>query len=299
MILTRQNLTWSACDALAADGRKPSIGLVRDWTLATGGAKKGSDGDVQKDINAWFGDLLKLKKDKSIADLPDPVAALARDFWRLAVDAANESIAHERTKLDAEKTEMEKLIDLAQEDTVAAVEIANLLKGKIAIANEAIGGRDQTIGRLESVVLEQQKQIESRNDRIEAQAANIARLGEEGAILLVEMEANRKHGLLQIDQARAALRQYKAESVKTTEAAHFALEQRRQTTSALETELAEVRGRMSALEESMESGKQRIASLETELSSTRLLQSVTQSKLPQRSVGAKAGTMASTRRRKK
>lgn len=298
-MLTRQNLTWSACDALAADGRKPSIGLVRDWTLANGGTKKGSDGDVQKDINAWFSDLLKLKKDKSIADLPDPVAALARDFWRLAVEAANESLVHARAKLDAEKTEMEKLIDLAQEDTVAAVEIANLLKGKIAIANETIGSRDQSIGRLESAVLELQKQIESKNDRIEAHTVHIARLGEERAVLVVEMDANRKQGLLQIDQARTQLRQYKTEAVKAAEAAHFALEQRRQAASALETELAEARGRMSALEESLESGKQRIASLEIELSSTRPLPSVIQPKLPQRSVGAKAGTMASTRRRKK
>jgi hypothetical protein len=51
--LTRQDLTRLACDALAGAGKKPSIGLVREWTITTAGAKKGSDGDVQKDINLW------------------------------------------------------------------------------------------------------------------------------------------------------------------------------------------------------------------------------------------------------
>ena len=51
--ITRQELTWRACDALAAAGKKPSIGLVREWTIAATGPKKGSDGDVQKDIHLW------------------------------------------------------------------------------------------------------------------------------------------------------------------------------------------------------------------------------------------------------
>lgn len=65
--------------------------------------------------------------------LPDAVGALARDFWRLAVDAAGDALATEREQLAADKAESEKLIDLAQEDTVAAVEIATHLKHQLAL----------------------------------------------------------------------------------------------------------------------------------------------------------------------
>jgi hypothetical protein len=48
----RRSLTWEACDALASTGEKPTIGKVREWTLVERGAKRGSDADVQADINA-------------------------------------------------------------------------------------------------------------------------------------------------------------------------------------------------------------------------------------------------------
>ena len=101
----RRNLSWAACDALAAQGKKPSLGLVREWTIATTGAKRGSDGDVQQDIHQWYDDLLKLKRDRDIADLPAAVSGLARDFWRLAVDSASDALAAERAALAKEKTE--------------------------------------------------------------------------------------------------------------------------------------------------------------------------------------------------
>ncbi|MGI4849657.1 MAG: DNA-binding protein, partial [Janthinobacterium lividum] len=82
--LNRVDLTRIACDAIAAQGKKPSIGQVREWTIANCGGKKGSDGDVQRDISSWFDDLLKLKRDKHIEGLPDAVAALARDLWQLS-----------------------------------------------------------------------------------------------------------------------------------------------------------------------------------------------------------------------
>ena len=102
--LSRQELTRLACDTLAAAGKKPSIGLVREWTIAETGAKKGSDGDVQRDINLWFDDLLKLKRDIAIDGLPDAVGSLARDFWRLAVDSATDTLAGAREALAAEKS---------------------------------------------------------------------------------------------------------------------------------------------------------------------------------------------------
>ena len=123
--LTRQELTWRACDALAAAGKKPSINLVREWTIASTGAKKGSDGDVQKDINGWFDDVLKLKRDSVIDGLPDAVGSLARDLWRLAVDCAGDALAGERDVLGADKAAADKLVAQAREKTVTAVELGS------------------------------------------------------------------------------------------------------------------------------------------------------------------------------
>ena len=49
-LLTRQDLTNVACDSLASEGKKPSVPLVRERTMQLAGIKRGSDGDVQKDI---------------------------------------------------------------------------------------------------------------------------------------------------------------------------------------------------------------------------------------------------------
>src|SRR5207247_7177 len=150
-------------------------------------ARKGSDGDVQQDIHQWFEDLLKLKRDRTIAELPDAVGAAARDFWRLAVDAANDALASERETLAKEKIEAEKLIDLAQEDTVAAVEIATHLKHQLALAGEIIAGRDDAIQRLEEAHAALRATLDAREERIAGLSAELARKAGEHAAGLAEL----------------------------------------------------------------------------------------------------------------
>jgi chromosome segregation ATPase len=266
----RQNLTWAACDALAATGKKPSIGLVREWTLATTGTKKGSDGDVQKDIHQWYDDLLKLKRDKAIADLPPAVSALARDFWRLAIDSANDSLSAERATLAKEKAEAEKLIDLAQEDTAAAVDIANQLKGMLAIAHETIAGRDETIKRLEETLSEARATLAAKDERIAGVTAELARKAEEHAAGLAEREGLRRHTLLQIDQARGEARHWKAEFERVAHENKSTVDTYRRKAATLENDLASARGRLSAIEESLAASRQRNTELEATLAQYRV-----------------------------
>jgi len=265
----RKHLTWSACDALAAEGRKPSLGLVREWTIATTGAKRGSDGDVQQDIHQWYDDLLKLKRDKAIADVPAAVAGLARDFWRLAVDCASDALASERAALAKEKAEAEKLIDLAQEDTVAAVEIANQLKGKLAIANEAISGRDDAIKRLEASLAEIRATFQAKDERIAGLSADLARKAEEHASGMAELEGLRRHSLLQIEQARGETRHWKTEFGRVDHENKTTLETYRHKASTLANELAAARGRLGAVEDALAAAQHRVSSLETALSAAR------------------------------
>jgi hypothetical protein len=263
--LSRQELTRHACDALAAEGKKPSIGLVREWTIAHTGAKKGSDGDVQKDITAWFDDLLKLKRDKAVAGLPDAVGALARDFWRLAVDTADDNLALEREALVAEKAAAERLVTLAQEDTVSAVEIANQIKGKLAIAAETIAGRDETIKRLEEALSEARSTLQAKDERIAGLSAEIARKAEEHATGLAEIDGLRKHSLLQIDQARGDARHWKSEFERVDHENKSIVDKYRQQASTLGAELAAARGRLGAVEEALAAAVTRAKEIEVEL----------------------------------
>ncbi|AIY41746.1 KfrA protein [Collimonas arenae] len=262
----RQNLSWTACDALAAQGKKPSIGLVREWTIATTGAKKGSDGDVQKDISEWYADLLKLKRDKSVADLPDAVAALTRDLWRFAVESANDSLTAERASLAAEKIESEKLIDLAQEDTLAAIEIANEIKGKLTIANAALLGRDEQIKRLEESLSEQRAILLVKDERIVGLIADLGRKAEEHAAGLAELDGLRKHSLLEIDRARGEAKRWQAEFARVEAEGKSAAHAYREKIAALENDLSGARGRLGAIEESLADANKRVEATQAELS---------------------------------
>jgi hypothetical protein len=298
--LSRQELTRLACDALAADGKKPSIGLVREWTIAHAGAKRGSDGDVQKDITTWFDDLLKLKRDKAVAGLPDAVAALARDFWRLAVDTADDNLAREREALAEEKAEAEKLVTLAHEDTVSAVEIANQVKGRLAIATETIAGRDETIKRLEEALSEARSTLQAKDERIAGLSAELARKAVEHAAGLAEIDGLRKHSLLQIDQARGDARHWRSEFERVDHENKTTVDTYRQQASTLGAELAAARGRLGAVEEALATAVTRTKEIENELTSAKGKELAAGAGTPARRFGASKlrAAAADIRRRK-
>ncbi|GAC1411566.1 MAG: hypothetical protein NVSMB6_12930 [Burkholderiaceae bacterium] len=298
--LSRQDLTRLACDALASQGRKPSIGLVREWTIAHAGAKKGSDGDVQKDITSWFDDLLKLKRDKAVAGLPDAVSALARDFWRLAVDTADTTLTQEREALAAEKNNAEKLVALAQEDTGAAVEIAHQLQGKLALANETISGRDDAIRRLEASLLESRAALAVKDERTAGLAAELARQAQQHAAGMAELDGVRKHSLLQIDQARAELRQSTSAFARAEHEHKKALDIYQDRTSMLGAEVAAARGRLSAVEEALTAAMTRAKDMELALANAQARESAAVS-VPKVRLGAaklRAGVAEGRRRRR-
>lgn len=264
----RQNLSWAACDALAAEGKKPSIGLVREWTIASTGAKKGSDGDVQRDISLWYADLLNLKRTQAVSVLPDPVAALTRDLWQLSVDCANDQLAAERQSLEREKNEANKMVELARAEAAAAAALTAQLKSAVAIANETIAGRDETIKRLEASLIQCQAVLLAKEERIESLSAELARKAEEHAAGLVERDGLRKHALLQIDQARGEARHWKSEFERVDQESKSTVELQRQKASSLSNELAGALGRLGATEDSLRAATHRTQFLEKELAQT-------------------------------
>jgi hypothetical protein len=261
-LLSRADLTRLACDALAAEGKKPSIGMVREWTIANAGGKKGSDGDVQKDINGWFDDLLKLKRDKSIADLPDAVAALARDVWRMAVDVADDTLAGERQAMAAQLAQAADEVARAGALARQADERVLAVEQELAVANETIAARADMIVRLDADLAGMKSVVDSRDERIAGLTMELARKAEDQAAGLAELSALRKHSLVQIDQARLETQEWKAEVKRVEKERGVSQAAHQKDRTALETELAAMQGKLAHIQQELDAAKARNLALE-------------------------------------
>ena len=252
----RRTLTWQACDALAAAGKKPSIGAVREWTLATTGAKRGSDTDVQADVNAWYQELLKLRHTAmAIPHLPDPIAALAREFWVKANEAAQVTAAHE-------------VAAAAESRATAATARAETTTHELDVARESIRHLEATLSQLrattEATAMRHAGQLEARDERIAALTDDFARREREYATRIAELDGVRKHALLQIDEARTESRHWQTECHRIDAENTSKVARYQQCAASLEVDLAGARGRLSAVEEALAASRQRCSQLEGE-----------------------------------
>lgn len=267
-LLSRTELTRAACDAIAADGRKPSLGLVREWTIQNAGAKKGSDGDVQKDVNDWFVDLLKLKRDHAVADLPDAVASAARAFWRIATEAAADNLAAARLEAETRVLAANTKIIEAEARTTTALARSNEIGHELDIAKESIRRLEASAAEQKAIAAATEErraaQIQARDERIADLVSDLGREEAERAAIAVEIAGIRKYALLQVEEARLQSRHWKSEYDRSESAS----EAYRNKTSAFETQLATARGRLSGVEEALAAAVARSELLEGELAST-------------------------------
>lgn len=262
--LSRQELTRTACDAIAAQGKKPSLNLVREWTLARAGAKKGSDGDVQKDIAQWFDDLLKLKRDQAVGGLPDAVASLARDFWRTALEAARHSLEQDYEALEAERRKVRGEVAAAEERIRNTNEAMRELEGLLALARQQAEARDGHLKRVEEDLSLARAAVAAKDERIDALTAELTRKSSEQTAARAELDGVRRHSLLQVDEARQQARHWKEAFERLSQESQASVEASRRSAGALENELSAMRGRMGALEESLARATQRADALEAQ-----------------------------------
>lgn len=263
----RRTLTYTACDAIAAAGRKPSISSVREWTLATHGKKQGSDTDTQGDINAWFQDLLALKQEKLVVSgLPDEVAALARAMWIKACESAAESLSTERAENQGLVTAAEEKAAIATAKIAEANQRTEIVEHEFDVAREAIRRLEESLTemRTTSAAIEERHagQLLARDERISALTTDFARKEAEYAARITELDGVRKHALLQIDEARVEARHWKAEFDRVDAENKSSVVTYRQRASALDAEVAGVRGRLGAVEEALAVSRQRCELLE-------------------------------------
>jgi predicted nucleic acid-binding Zn-ribbon protein len=266
----RRELTWQACDALAAAGRKPSIGSVREWTLANNGRKQGSDTDTQADINAWYALLLTARHEQqTIAGLPEDVAALARSLWRKANEAAAEHLAERRRAIDAE-------LERARAETAAAIEAAAAAHRHAAATGHELDVARESIRRLEDALstlrasseateARHRDQLQHRDEQITALRRDATRKEGEWATRLAELDGLRRHALLQIDEARSESRRWRGECERTAQSHQLQLDAERRAGDDARSALAGVTGRLSAIEEALAAALERNATLEAAL----------------------------------
>ncbi|QYF93026.1 DNA-binding protein [Massilia sp. PAMC28688] len=262
--LPRQELTFAACDALAARSRKPSVSLVRETTLEIAGVKKGSDGDVQEDIRLWYEALFALKRAAGADGVPDRMTAMFHTLWRAAVEQADERLVAEREKLARDR-------EVLQDDLKRADQRSDALRYELDTAQAALEARDETIARLDQLVsgirAEEQSLhavILAKDERIEALTAELARKAADQAAALVELDGARKYALVQIDQARGEARHWKEQwdrSDQDARGARAAADTYRSKASNLESSLAGAMGRMGQLQETLNDEKARAAGL--------------------------------------
>lgn len=266
--LSRQELTFMACNALAIANKKPTVALVREQTIAIAGIKKGSDGDVQEDIKLWYQGLFALKRDATIGGLPERMATLFRETWRSAVDLAEEGLVAEREKLAKDR-------EAALAEVDSARSLADSLRHQLEMANLEVDAREATIARLDGVVAQHKAEIVqlvakigAKDERIESLSAELARKVEEKAAAFIEFDGARKHALMQIEQARGEGRHWKDQwerRDKEARSAHSETDVYRNKASNLEAALAGTRGRLDVLQDSLAAEKERSVQLSAQL----------------------------------
>lgn len=258
----RQELTMAACDALAAMGKKPSLSLVRQWTTDHGG-KRGSDPDVQADINQWYADLLKLKQEKlEVPGLPDKVAQSARAFWLAANEAAAEKVEAAIEATMTREAEAQRLVDAAVAETAQHQGRLQETASQLAVTNASIAGRDEIIRRFESNLAEQRGIAAIKDERIAALTDDLARRSQEHAAAVVQLDGLRKHSLMQIDETRSESRHWRAEFERVDTENRTSVQVYRQKADNLSNKLAGAEGRLEQMKTELVESRARTLTLE-------------------------------------
>lgn len=98
----RRESVWEVCDQLASQGVKPSLRNVKMHY------PRGSDTDVQKDVNAWYEHVFAQHgRRRVIPALPDAVVEAMEAFWETASTQADAQFAGEREAHAASQAQLQ------------------------------------------------------------------------------------------------------------------------------------------------------------------------------------------------
>lgn len=107
----RREAVWEVCDQLSAQGVKPSLRSVKMHY------PRGSDTDVQKDVNAWYEHVFTLhSRRRVIPTLPDSVVKAMEVLWETASVEAESQFVKERNGLQSIRDELKMQLDSTLSD---------------------------------------------------------------------------------------------------------------------------------------------------------------------------------------
>jgi chromosome segregation ATPase len=116
----RREAVWEVCDQLSAQGIKPSLRSVKIHY------PRGSDTDVQKDVNGWYEHVFSQHaRRRMIPSLPDAVVKAMEAFWETASLEADSQFVKERQAHEDMRSALQGKLDgalaeLAQAKAAAA-----------------------------------------------------------------------------------------------------------------------------------------------------------------------------------
>lgn len=129
----RTILVWQTCDELASEGSKPSMRLVR-----ARGKMKGSDADIQADVNAWFSHLFEqFTLSKQADPVPDALKKAMMKLWSVALLEAEKTFDNQRNQLQKDVADLkESLAENKVALASASTAVSELEDRLIAVRNE-------------------------------------------------------------------------------------------------------------------------------------------------------------------
>lgn len=117
---TRREAVWAVCDQLSAQGLKPSLRSVKMHY------PRGSDTDVQKDVNGWYEYVfMQHARRRVIPALPDAVVRAMESFWETASLEADSQFAKAREAHEAIQAELKAQLGAARAESAEAKTVAS------------------------------------------------------------------------------------------------------------------------------------------------------------------------------
>lgn len=159
---TRREAVWEVCDQLSAQGIKPSLRAVKMHY------PRGSDTDVQKDVNGWFEHVFaQHARRRAIPSLPDSVVQAMEAFWAVACEDAAAAWAAERAEYDRNMSVARGDLDVAQGKVSQLVAAAELAARELSALRAQVSDYKEGSVRLEKELEHARQELHALTHRAE------------------------------------------------------------------------------------------------------------------------------------
>ena len=208
----RREAVWAVCDQLSAQGLKPSLRSVKMHY------PRGSDTDVQKDVNGWYEYVfMQHARRRVIPALPDAVVRAMESFWETASLEADGALVKARESHETIRAELEAQLDAARAEIAEAKVAASKAEQESVDLRLELSHRATLLESLEKDVTglrreldelrrNAQKREQDQHDEItRAQGAHALNLKTQHEDFELQVKVMREAGMQQAEEYQRAL----------------------------------------------------------------------------------------------